>query len=240
MSRNFDFMQRLERERFDPDFGSTQVMPSQDEHRNGHNQTPGVSDTALRLVQQIFFHQTHIPPRVVAFAGINHRDGCSHICSAVAKTLARNTLDEVCLVEANLRSPSLPKLFGTTNHHGLTDAVLQEGSIKSFAKLVSGSNMWLLSSGAPVEDVTDLIASDQLRQRLAELREEFGFVLFDAPPLTRYSDATVLGQLSDGVVLVVEVESAQQQAALSVAAHLGSINVPILAVVLNKHGLRIG
>ena len=240
MRRNFKFKKRLERERFDPDFGSTPVMPSQDEPRNGHNQTPGVSDTALRLVQQIFLHRTHIPPRMVAFAGINHRDGCSHICSAIAKTLARNTHAEVCLVEANLRSPSLPKLFGTTNHHGLTDAVRQDGSIKSFAKLVSGSNMWLLSSGAPVEDVTDLIASDQFRQRLAELREEFGFVLFDAPPLTRYSDATMLGQLSDGVVLVVEVESARQQAALSAAAHLGSIDVPILAVVLNKHGLRIG
>ena len=56
------------------------------------------------------------------------------ICVSVAETLAKNIPGSVCLVEANLRSPALPEMFGTTNHHGLTDALLQDGPIRSFAK----------------------------------------------------------------------------------------------------------
>jgi receptor protein-tyrosine kinase len=97
--------------------------------------------------------------------------------------------------------------------------------------------MWLLSSGVVAADSTNLITSDHLRQRLAELREEFGFVIIDAPPLTRYSDAMVLGQLSDGLVLVLEAESTRSEAALVVAANVRSVKVPILAAVLNKRTL---
>jgi Mrp family chromosome partitioning ATPase len=239
MSKNFDLLQQLEREQFGSDSSLMPVLPLRLDDKADHYQKRRASDQALRLVQQIFLHQTHEPPRVVVFAAINHRDGCSHICTTVAKTLARNTLESVCLVEANLRSPSLPGFFGTTNHHGLTDAILREGPVKSFAKLVSGSNMWLLSSGAPVEDAASLIASDHLRQRLVELREQFGYVLFDAPPLTRYSDAAVLGQLSDGVVLVLEAESTREGATLAVADNLRSVNVRVLAAVLNTHSLPI-
>jgi receptor protein-tyrosine kinase len=245
MSKNFELMQqagiRMEHDR--PAVPSLNkivpLVPSQADHKNGHNQRRRANDEALRLVQQIFLLQTHEPPRVVVFAGIDHGNGCSHICAAVAETLARNTLKPVCLVEANFRSPSLPGFFGTTNHHGLTDALLRKGSIKSFAKLVSGDNMWLLSSGVLAADSANLITSDHLRQGMAELREEFNFVIIDAPPLTQYSDAMVLGQLSDGLVLILEAESTRREAALVVAANLRSLNVPILAVVLNKHTFPI-
>ena len=241
MSKYSHLMQQLETEQFAPDLAPIPVLPSPGADKNEHTQNRETE--ALRLVRQIFLRQTHLhenqrPPRAVVFAGINHGDGCSHVCSAVAKTLARNTLQSVCLVEANLRSPSLPGFLGTTNNYGLSDAILREGSVKSFAKQVFGNNMWLLSSGTPVEDARGLIASDQSRQRFAELREEFGFVLIDAPPLTRYTDALLLSPLSDGIVLILEGESSWRTGA-EVVAHLRSIDVPILAAVLNKHSLPV-
>jgi Mrp family chromosome partitioning ATPase len=131
-------------------------------------------------------------------------------------------------------------MFGTTNHYGLTNALLEKGPIDSFAKPVNeDDNLWLLSSGSLAADSQNLLTSERLRERFQELREGFEFVIVDSPPLTRYSDAIVLGQLSDGVILVVEADSTRREAASAIAANLRSAKIPILAAVLNKRTFPI-
>ena len=240
MSRHFDLMQRMEKDRsIGFESGAAIAPPARREDRSVDHQRRWATDEALRLVQQIFLLQTQEPPRVVVFAGVDHGNGCSQICVSVAETLAQNARRPVCLVEANFRSPTLPELFGTTNHHGLTNSLLENGPIGSFAKPVNEDNLWLLSSGSLAVDSQNLLTSERLRERLQELRKGFDFVIIDAPPLTRYSDAIVLGQLSDGLVLVLEADSTRREAASAIAANLRSVKVPILAAVLNKRTFPI-
>jgi protein-tyrosine kinase len=241
MSKHVELIPKFEAEQV---FGFHQEeepdSPRFAENGNGYGQQRWATEEASRLVQQIFLLQNQEPPRVVVFAGIDHGNGCSQICASVAESLAQNTGKPVCLVEANFRSPGLPELFGMTNHYGLTDALLGDDPIRSFTKpAVTHENLWLLSSGALAADSPSLLASTQLRDRLAELRKEFDFVIIDAPPLTRYSDAVGIGQLSDGLVLIVEAGSTRREAAASVAASLRSSQVPILAAVLNKRTFPI-
>jgi Mrp family chromosome partitioning ATPase len=154
--------------------------------------------------------------------------------------LAHNADGAVCLVEANFRSPALPAYFGTTNHYGLTDALLGEGPIRSFAKPVSiDQKLWLLSSGALAADSANLLTSERIRTRLEELRSDFAFVIIDAPPLTRYADAIAIGQHANGLILILEAGSTRRDAAQTVAASLRSSNVPILGAVLNKRTFPI-
>jgi Mrp family chromosome partitioning ATPase len=240
MSKHFDLMQQIEHDQSSrSESRPAPFVPSLSREGTSNGRTRWANDEALRLVQQIFLLQTKEPPRVVVFAGVDHGNGCSEICASVAEILAKNARRPVCLVEANFRSPALPDLFGTTNHYGLTDAILQKGPIGPFAKLVNDDNLWLLSSGSLAADSPNLLTSDRLNERVAELREEFAFVIIDAPPLTRYSDALVLGQLSDGLVLVLEADSTRREAAAVAAATLRSANITILAAVLNKRTFPI-
>jgi Mrp family chromosome partitioning ATPase len=240
MSKHFELMQQIERDRSSrSESRPAAFAPSLSRENTSKGHTRWASDEALRLVQQIFLLQTKEPPRVVVFAGIDHGNGCSQICASVAEILAKNASRPVCLVEANFRSPALPDMFGTTNHYGLTDAILQKGPIGLFAKLVNEDNLWLLSSGSLASDSPSLLTTDRLSNRVADLRQEFEFVIIDAPPLTQYSDALALGQLSDGLVLVLEADSTRREAASAVAASLRSAGVPILAAVLNKRTFPI-
>jgi receptor protein-tyrosine kinase len=100
-------------------------------------------------------------------------------------------------------------------------------------------NLWLLSSGTVAVDSFNLLSTDHLRDRVDEMRTQFDFVIIDAPPLTRYSDAVVLGQLSDGLVMVIEANTTRREAAAAVAESLRSAKVPILAAVLNKRTFPI-
>jgi capsular exopolysaccharide synthesis family protein len=240
MSRNFQLMQQLEidsslavSDAVDPTLTKLEEVPI----RSGSNRW--TSDEALSLAQRVFLPQSDTSPRMVVFAGVNAGDGCTGFCASVAGTLAQNGLGPICIVEANFRSPSLHTLFGTANHRGLSDALLRDGPIRSFAKPVGSESLWLLTSGARALDSANLLSSERIKARLDELRDEFSLIVIDTPPLTRYTDALAIGQLADGVVLVLEAETTRREAAQLAASTLRSAKIPILGAVLNKREFPI-
>ncbi len=240
MSKHFELLQELEKEqsrRSEP--LPAPVFPPEELIVRRSDQSRWATDEALRLVQQIFLQQTQDPPRVVVFAGVDHRSGCSQISASVAEILAKHSNEPVCLVEANFRSPTLPEMFGTTNHYGLTDALLRHEPITSFVKPLAQDKLWLLSSGKLAEDSPELLSSPVLHGRITQLRQQFDFVIIDAPPLTHYSDAIAIAQHTDGLVLVLEANSTRKEAATAIAQTLRAADVPILAAVLNKRTFPI-
>jgi Mrp family chromosome partitioning ATPase len=255
MSRNFELMQLAGR---GAEFGAQREVRDAElkaGHRNATDcrDAEGVAqqdqsgldldqlarEESLRLVQRIFLPQTQDAARMVVFAGIDHGNGCSRLCVRTAETLVSNVAGSICLVDANLRSPSLPELYGTTNHHGLTDALLQTGPIRSFAKPLRNQRLWLLSCGSLAVDSPSLLNSNRLKDRLAELRKEFDYVLIDAPPLTRYADAIAFGKLTDGLVLILEANLTRREVALTIAENLRGAGIRILGAVLNKRTFPI-
>jgi Mrp family chromosome partitioning ATPase len=234
MSRHFQLMQELERDRA---FFSTRfrepVFPLPDDQQNDPTDLRVPSELVLLLVQRLFLKRTPVP-RMVVFAAVDHGNGCSQIAALVAKTLTGMVTGEVCLVEANFHSPALPRILGATNYRGLSDAIREPGNITSFTKPVWKQGLSLLSSGPIAADAANLLISERMTTRSADLRKSFDFVIIDAPPLAHYAEATALGKLSDGVVLVLEAGSTRRRAASKAVENLRASGVEILAVVLNK------
>jgi len=252
MSKNFELMQQQGR---GPATNPSPVaqrpvsvnQSNGNSHRNGNGNGNGAGlnldelaqEETLKLVQRVFLLQAGEAPRTVIFAGIDHGNGCSRVCARTAQVLAANIPGKVCIVDANLRSPSLPEYFGMTNHHGLTDYLLQDGPIMSFAKQIGAGNLWLLSCGSLESDSANLLNSDRLKTRLAEMRKEFDFVLIDTPALSQYADAVALARMADGMVFVLEANSTRRESAIKVMENLRASQVQILGAVLNKRDYPI-
>jgi Mrp family chromosome partitioning ATPase len=117
--------------------------------------------------------------------------------------------------------------------------MLQSGPVRNFAHQVNGGNLWVITCGSKTTDPHSLLTSDGLRARLAELRAEFDYVLIDGPPVNLCADATVLGKLADGVVLVVQANSTHREVARKAKESLASANVRLLGAVLNKRTFPI-
>ena len=192
-----------------------------------------------KLVQRLFLFPGPDRPRAVVFSGLEHGNGCSWICARASESLVAQGADSVCLVDTNLRSPSLHQYFAVDNIVGLAEAVLQTGSIRNFVQRIPGSNLWLLTCGFHTLDPHSLLSSDRLRSRILELRSEFDHVLIDAPPIGHYADATLLGQLADGVVLVVEANSTRRETTRRAKENLEAASVRLLGAVLNKRTFPI-
>ncbi len=239
MSRNYELMCEIERKQALLPYSPLNAALTAGESRGKGFPHSLASDPMTGLVEQIFLQPQQEAPRMVVFAAVDHGDGCSRIAASVARALTATAPGMVGLVEANFRSPSLPGMLGTTNYQGFTDALLQEGSVRSFMKPMGNGCLWLLSSGPVAIDSANLLAGARVRARFVELRAEFHFVIVDAPPLSLYADAIALGQLSDGMILVLEAGSTRQDAALTAVRSAHSSRIQVLGAVLNKERPRV-
>jgi capsular exopolysaccharide synthesis family protein len=249
MSKNFELMQQAGIRREMPALGEPTPGPSFSDKTNGNRSGAQFNlkdqltrEESLKLVQNIFLLRGEESPRVVIFAGIDPGSGCSWICAHVADILASQKLGSVCMVDANLRTPALPGLFGVSNHYGLTDALSKKGSIRDFTKAVRSDNLWLLSRGSLAADAVEqpsILNSETMKARVAELRKEFDYVLIDSPPLNTYADGVAVGQLADGLVLVLAANSTRREAAMKVTENLRAAQINILGAVLNKRTFPI-
>ena len=240
MSRNFELLKRAEREQELLGVSAPVVVPVP---TNGRRRLPNdesaIREEALKLVQRVFLLPSAEGRRAVVFCDVDAGKGSSWVSARAAEALAGQVEGSVCLVDANLRSPRLHKHFGVSSDRGLSDALLDTGPIRNFARRLLGANLWLVVCGSGAADSLAVLKPDRLQSRLAELRAEFDYVLIDAPPVRLYTDALLVGQSTDGVVLVVEANSTRREAAHRAKMILEAANVKLLGAVLNNRTFPI-
>jgi Mrp family chromosome partitioning ATPase len=201
---------------------------------------PTIREEALRLVQRVFLAEGEAAaPRVVLFAAIDSNTGCNWLCSVAASLLARSVTGSVCLVEGDVREPAFSTTLGVQREGGLVDSLQQDDPIRDFAKQIGPDNLWFLSAGVAVQDSMALLNSDRMKERLREIRDEFEYVVMNAPPLNAFADGMVLGRVVDGVVLVLEANTTRREAALRVTERLRATSIPVLGAVLNNRTFPI-
>ena len=239
MSKYFEVLQRAARDEEVVRLADQPASPA-----NGRHPRPPLDALAFeeitKLVQCLFFLPTNgDAPRAVLFCGVGQGDESHRICTRAARTLAAQVTGTVCVVDANLRCPSMHQHFAVENLRGLSDALGNSDPIRTCVRPLSVDNLWLMPCGSPVPDLQNLLSSDHVRPRMKELRAEFDYVLIDAPPVNLHADAIVLGQLADGVVLVVQAHSTRRETARKVKESLQAAKVKLLGTVLDKRTFPI-
>lgn len=234
MSRNFDI---LLREMPDPMRAGAAAAPNAREGGTSRSRDPlaAIDDEITKFVQQVFLlHEGKHATTAVTFCGVNRGDGCSWVCVRASEALSEQVPGRVCIVDANFRSPSLHEHFRVEKGEGLADAMKNSTPIETFARPAWSSHLWLVSAGGTGSGPNGAPNLARLRLRISELRAEFDYVLVDAPPVGSCGDGALLGQLTDGVVLVVGCNSTRRETARAAKESLEAAGVPILGTVLNR------
>jgi Mrp family chromosome partitioning ATPase len=234
MSRNFDILRKSED--LPGEFRPLSVPgPARRGRFPQRERNALVVDEITRLVQRVFIlPETEELPDVVAFSGVEEGAGSSWVCARASEVLAGQVPGTVCLVDANLRSPSLHEYFRIERGAGFVDAMRDSRPIREFARRAWGSNLWLVTAGAVGKEPNGALNPARLRTRFAELREEFDFIVIDTPPAGSYPDAVLLGQLADGIILVVGSNSTRREPARIAKESFEAAKIPILGAVLNR------
>jgi hypothetical protein len=196
---------------------------------NGHARTE-----ILRLVHTLFLSGGTSAPRQVLFCGVNEGEASGRLCVQAGEVLARELPLPVCVADAKVRVPSLHRFFhadGVSGFHG-------NGWGRFHARQMD-VNLWFLAPESLHSNGNSGFSAEQLRSSLREMRKEFAYVLIDAEPVGQQADAAVLGQATDGVVLVLEANATRRVAALSAKEALEAAGVRLLGTVLNNRTFPI-
>lgn len=184
----------------------------------------------LQLVQKLFFLGKDAP-RVAVFCGVGANDGAELVCARTAEVLAGLVKEPVCLMDANLRAPTLHVRYDIGDAFRPLDSASEIDSEQSTSGTLA--NLWVLPASA-LKDCRPGFSPDQVRDRLARLRKRFRFLLICAPALGTASEGFLLGQMADGVVLTLLAHSTHRATALSVRANLDTYKIRLLGSVLNQ------
>ncbi|HTR45912.1 MAG TPA: CpsD/CapB family tyrosine-protein kinase [Verrucomicrobiae bacterium] len=234
MSRNFEILHR----RPSPD-SPFRVPAHPDAKTDRDSESPRRASSTdheiANLVQRIFTcSPAPTAPSTVAFCGVDQGAGCTWVCARASEALARQVPGRVCVVDANLRSPSLHTHFDAERRAGFAEAMKDAAPVRDFLRATCCSHLWLMTSGGTGREPNGALNPDRLRSRLADLRLEFDYVLLDTPPITAFADAALIGRLTDGVILVVASNGTRRDAARVAKESFEAANVPILGAVLNR------
>ncbi len=141
---------------------------------------------------------------------------------------------KVLLVDADLRHPSLHEVLGVARAPGLC-GLLDHSCAEADALLRSEAvpDLTILLAGEAPEYPAELLASNQLRERVEQWRQQYDFVVIDTPPVCLVTDAVVLSALADAVLLVARSGRTTRHALRRARDLLQRANARIAGAVLN-------
>lgn len=171
------------------------------------------------------------PPRQIVITSAIPNEGKSVVACNLALTLAQSDLS-VCLVEADLRLPSVATYFGIDGSLGVTDVVAGHFSIDDVIVPWHRGELTIVPAGATPPDPGQILGSQAMDGFLAKLRDRFDIVIIDAPPLLPVRDAAVVGVISDGVIMVARYGHVRREQIAKAVAGLHSAKVDLLGFVL--------
>jgi succinoglycan biosynthesis transport protein ExoP len=173
------------------------------------------------------------PPKVILITSALPQEGKTTTSINTAIVLAQKGT-RVLLIDADLRRPSIHKTLGMGPKTGLSNvltgsATLQQAVVKS--SIVP--TLFILPAGTQPPNPAELLASSNMKDILAELREQYDHIIVDTPPTLSVTDAVVMSTRADAVVLVIRSGQTTKQALRRSRDLLMQVNAHIAGVLLN-------
>jgi capsular exopolysaccharide synthesis family protein len=158
-------------------------------------------------------------------------EGCSMVAANLAITVAQAG-NKVLLIDANLQKPDQHHIWRSQNQQGLIQVL--EGNLEpAEAVQTVAPNLSLLTVGDPTHDSLATFENSKVRAFIEKMAQTFDIILLDAPPLTQTADASTLGTLADGSLVVVRPQLVK---AADIEAAKGLMQLsrqPVLGMVIN-------
>jgi hypothetical protein len=181
------------------------------------------------LIQRVFFPGWPKASRQVVISSADAQSQTARVCARIAREMAAGLPGTVCAVEADMHSAEMAQLLAEPLTHSETHP---NGSM-SVAK-----NLWLVRPETVIGRQDDGFNSVWLRTRLSELRRNFDYTLIHAPAAF-LTETVVLGQLADGIILVIEARRTRRAVALRTLEILKAARVAVLGTVLTERTFPI-
>lgn len=198
---------------------------------DGWNPENFAREQIQRLVRQLFRVSASLSAHQVIFSALEPDTDIQAICMRVGQALASETSSEVAVVGG---APE--EVAGLERYLAEPDYEPRErNSPLRRAATRLGRNLWLV----PVDMTPEKDKSAAMQSFFSEIRHEFEYSIVQGQPAGESSMTTEIGQVADGVVLVISAQRTRRASARKIKEMLEEAQVRLLGTVLSDREFPI-
>ncbi len=193
----------------------------------------GVASEAYRTLRtNLIYMFVDSPPKVIVLTSPGPGEGKSTTCANLGVVLAQAGR-KVLIADCDFRKPVMHKFFGMRNLLGVVDVLVGERELQEVTEQPM-EGLTVIPVGRIPPNPTELLGSQRFKQLLIRVRQEYDYVLLDAPPVAVVSDPAILATQGDGVLLILDAQNTRQSSLRRALRDLSTVGANMLGTVMNN------
>jgi polysaccharide biosynthesis transport protein len=194
--------------------------------------TSGVAEAARAIRTNLVFMAPDNPYRRLLITSAGPSEGKTTVACSIAIAMAQAG-QRVLLMDCDLRRPRVHKVFGIQQEAGVSTACVDRSVLDQAIYVTEIPNLSVLPAGLHAPNPAELLQSESFSRLLEELGTRFDRIMIDSPPVVPVTDAAILSNRVDGVVLVVRAAKTSRDLAQQAKRTLSDVGAKTIGVVLN-------
>jgi len=168
-----------------------------------NDDTPFIISEAYKTARtNLMFSLASCERKIIVITSANAGEGKSVSCANMALTLAE-TGASVLIIDADLRKPTIHKLFGTTNKVGLSSILGGLDEPRDCIKDSVMENLDIITSGIIPPNPTELLSSGTMTEFFKAVSKYYDYIFIDTPPINVVTDSQLFNSVTSGIIFVV-------------------------------------
>jgi capsular exopolysaccharide synthesis family protein len=180
----------------------------------------------------ILFMSPDRPLRTMVVTSPSPKEGKTTTAINLSVTMAEAG-GRVLIIDTDMRRPRLHRSFGVPNQTGISTVIVGKATIMEAVKRTDVPNLDVLPCGPVPPNPSELLHTERFAAVLAECAKLYDRIVLDSPPTSAVTDPAVLGNLADGVVLVVKAGETTRDSAMHARRQLMGAKARLIGVVVN-------
>lgn len=177
------------------------------------------------------------PPSSLLVTSTQPGEGKTTIAANLAIALSQLG-HRVLLVDADLRSPSLHRLFGMRETLGLVSYLAGHHDWHGLVRPSESPTLDLLLCGPLPPNPSELLSSRRMGTLIQAAQKQYEFVILDSAPMLALADSRILAPLLSGVLFVVKDGNTPREQVQRAQSAICSVGANLIGMVLNNVDLR--
>lgn len=223
----------------------SEICVAENEQNNaivvGENVTTPIAELFRLLRNNIRFTKNGADKKVILVTSSISGEGKTFVAVNLAMTYAL-TGKKVVVVGMDIRRPVLAHRFHLNNQKGVTTFL--SGQEKDIRQLLQKSevndNLYVLPAGPVPPNPNELLLSENMRNLMDQLRQDFDYVIIDTAPIGVVSDTFLIVQYSDIQIYVARAAYSTKNCIKVLHQAVFNKRLPEAYIVINGVNIKSG